>query len=111
MKLLQNTSNSSLNPLPGDKTVSIIIAVQIFEGILFSCLQKSKKIFHIVRQQGKGGVVRDGRSQEEGLEEEDEISELEQRLRSARLPEHALKAAKKELKVHVQCIQTLFLGN
>ena len=66
-----------------------------------SCLQKSKKIFHIVRQQGKGGVISDGRGQEEELEEEDEIVELEQRLRAAKLPEHALKAAKKELKVHV----------
>ena len=61
--------------------------------------QKSKKIVHIVRQQGKGGVVRDGRGKEEELEEEDEVAELEQRLRSAKLPEHALKAAKKELKV------------
>ena len=44
-------------------------------------------------------MVGDGRGQEE-VEEEDEIAELEQRLRSSKLPEHALKAAKKELKVH-----------
>ena len=41
----------------------------------------------------------DGRGQDE-LEEEDEIAELEQRLMSSKLPEHALKAAKKELKVY-----------
>ena len=33
------------------------------------------------------------------VEEEDEVAELEQRLRSSKLPEHALKAATKELKV------------
>lgn len=44
-------------------------------------------------------MVGGGRSQEEDLEEEDEIAELEQRLRAAKLPDHALKAAKKELKV------------
>jgi hypothetical protein len=48
-------------------------------------------------------VIGGGRGQEEegeGLDdEEDEIAELEQRLRMAKLPEHALKAAKKELKV------------
>ena len=45
-----------------------------------------------------------GREEEgEGLEEEeeDEIAELEQRLGAAKLPEHALKAAKKELKVQL----------
>ena len=44
----------------------------------------------------------DGRGQD-GLpdEEQDEIAELEQRMVSSHLPEHALKAAKKELKVHV----------
>ena len=46
-------------------------------------------------------MVSDGRSQGEELEEEDEIAELEQRLKAAKLPEHALKAAKKELKVNV----------
>ena len=68
------------------------------------CLQNSKKIFHIVRQQKKEGVVGGGRGREEegeGLEEEDEIAELEQRLGAAKLPEHALKAAKKELKVQL----------
>ena len=44
-------------------------------------------------------MVGGGRGQEEELEEEDEMAELEQRLRAAKLPEHALKAAKKELKV------------
>lgn len=44
-------------------------------------------------------MVDDGRGQEQ-LEEEDEIAELEQRMKSGNLPEHALKAAKKELKVH-----------
>ena len=34
-------------------------------------------------------------------ETEDEIAELEQRLKAASLPEHALKAAQKELKVMV----------
>lgn len=33
------------------------------------------------------------------LEEDDELAELEQRLKSANMPEHALKVAKKELKV------------
>ena len=44
-----------------------------------------------------------GREEEgEGLEEEeDEIAELEERLGAAKLPEHALKAAKKELKVQL----------
>ena len=51
-------------------------------------------------------MVGGGRSQEEDLEEEDEIAELEQRLRAAKLPDHALKAAKKELKVHVVCACT-----
>ena len=46
-------------------------------------------------------MVGGGRSQEEDLEEEDEIAELEQRLRAAKLPDHALKSAKKELKVCV----------
>ena len=43
----------------------------------------------------KGGI-RQG-----GEEEEDEISELEKKIESANLPEHALKAAKKEMKVSV----------
>ena len=34
-----------------------------------------------------------------GGDEQDEISELEQRIASANLPEHAMKAAQKELKV------------
>ena len=44
-----------------------------------------------------------GREEEgEGLEEEeDEIVELEERLGAAKLPEHALKVAKKELKVQL----------
>lgn len=33
------------------------------------------------------------------LDEDDELAELEQRLNSAELPEHALKVARKELKV------------
>lgn len=41
-------------------------------------------------------MVREG----EGEGEEDEIMELEERIEKAHLPEHALKAAQKELKVH-----------
>ena len=33
--------------------------------------------------------------------DEDELAELEERLNSSQLPEHALKVAKKELKVRV----------
>lgn len=42
-------------------------------------------------------------------EEDDELAELEQRLKEANLPEHALKVAQKELKVrHWQdCSHTL----
>ena len=48
------------------------------------------------RGRGRGkGVVREGG----GEEEEDEIRELEERVEKAGLPEHALKAAQKELKV------------
>ena len=52
-------------------------------------------------------MIGDGHSQEQ-LAEEDEIAELEQRLKSANLPEHALKAAKKELKVHVHASSVFF---
>ena len=55
----------------------------------------------IVRRQNKEGVVGDGRSQDAPDEEEDEIAELEQRMMSSNLPEHALKAAKRELKVQL----------
>ena len=41
-------------------------------------------------------MVREGGGEEE---EEDEIRELEERIEKAGLPEHALKAAQKELKV------------
>ena len=54
--------------------------------------------FRVVRRLGrmdKGGIRQDGE------EEEDEISELEKTIESANLPEHALKAAKKEMKVSV----------
>ena len=44
----------------------------------------------------------DRRGQDVVEEEEDEIAELEQRMMSSKLPEHALKAAKKELKVIVR---------
>lgn len=50
-----------------------------------------------------GGRGRGGAHSSVG-EEEDEISELEQRIFSAELPEHALKAAEKELKV---CVRVL----
>lgn len=33
------------------------------------------------------------------MSDEDEVAELEQRLNSAKLPDHALKVAQKELKV------------
>jgi hypothetical protein len=105
MKLLQNTSNSTLTPLPGDKSVStkLIRVVKLLIKISLIRQKSTKKVFRIVRQQKKGGVIGGGRGQEEdgeGLDdEEDEIAELEQRLRAAKLPEHALKAAKKELKV------------
>lgn len=33
-------------------------------------------------------------------DEEDELAELQERLKAAKLPEHALKVAQKELKVH-----------
>ena len=59
-------------------------------------------MFRIIRQQGKGGMVGDRRGQDVVEEEEDEIAELEQRMMSSKLPEHALKAAKKELKVIVR---------
>ena len=45
------------------------------------------------RRGGRGMLDRSG--------EDDDLSELEQRLNSARLPEHALKVAQKELKVHI----------
>ena len=44
----------------------------------------------------------DRRGQDVVEEEEDEIAELEQRMMSSKLPEHALKAAKRELKVIVR---------
>ena len=50
--------------------------------------------FRILETGGRGHK-RGGAEEEEG----DEMSELEQRIASAKLPEHALKAAQKELKV------------
>lgn len=40
-----------------------------------------------------------GRSAVQMSDEDDELEELEQRLNSAKLPDHALKVAQKELKV------------
>ena len=45
---------------------------------------------------GGKGVVREG-----GGEEDEEMQELEDRIKRAGLPEHALKAAQKELKVRM----------
>ena len=50
------------------------------------------------RERGGGG----GEAEEE--EEEDEMRELEMRIEKAQLPEHALKAAQKELKVWEICL-------
>ena len=49
-------------------------------------------------------MVSNRRGQDEVEEGEDEIAELEQRMMSSKLPEHALKAAKKELKVRIRVI-------
>ncbi len=46
----------------------------------------------------RGGAAK-GRGQGE---EEDEIVELEERIKSSGLPEHAMKAAQKELRVNTQ---------
>ena len=55
------------------------------------------------RGRGGGGAVREEGEEEE---EEDEMRELEVRIEKAHLPDHALKAAQKELKVH--CTPTPF---
>ena len=64
----------------------------------------------IVRRQDKRGVVGDGRGQDASDEEEDEIAELEQRMMSSNLPEHAMKAAKREIKVQL-CLHTYICSN
>ena len=46
-----------------------------------------------------------GKEGKEEEEEEDEMRELEKRIENAQLPEHALKAAQKELKVKAVFIQ------
>ena len=51
--------------------------------------------FRILETGGRGHKRGGAEEEEEG----DEMSELEQRIASAKLPEHALKAAQKELKV------------
>ena len=53
--------------------------------------------FRIVRPGGRGNAGTTPTS----TDESDEISELEQRISSADLPEHALRAAQKEMKVRV----------
>ena len=53
----------------------------------------------VVRIELPGRGRRRGRELEEEDEEEDEVRELERRIEKAQLPEHALKAAQKELKV------------
>ena len=61
----------------------------------------------IVRRQNKEGVVGDGRGQDAP---DDEIAELEQRMMSSNLPEHAMKAAKREIKVQL-CLHTYICSN
>ena len=41
-------------------------------------------------------------------EEDDELAELEEKLKTAQLPDHALKVARKELKVNLKCVYTCF---
>ena len=50
------------------------------------------------RRRGGGGWIKEGEGEEEE-EEEDDIRELEERIGKVGLPEHAMKAAQKELKV------------
>lgn len=66
---------------------------------------------------GKGGrekrrgVVREGVGEGEEEEEEDEMRELEERIETAQLPEHALRAAQKELKVCINLCQHALYSN
>lgn len=53
-------------------------------------------VFVIHQRKGRGGGGGRGLWQEE---DEDDLKELEERLNSAKLPDHALKVAQKELKV------------
>ena len=72
-----------------------VILCDPHKGSVPRCLQPPAA-FRIVWPGGRG---KNGASAASVEEEEDEMSELQGRIRAANLPEHALKAAQKELKV------------
>lgn len=69
-------------------------------------MELSQLILCLQGTRGGGGIIRrPGKKPQRGMwqrsDEEDELAELEEQLKAAKLPEHALKVAQKELKVCV----------